>query len=299
MRTQNLILKIKDADTHSIVNIAINKNVIVIETSFNLHFADSVLTYELQEWNQDFPETFQVDSKVIIDLEDNSFEFETEVWDCEEMRKNIDSDFSWGYSFFHNFTTDSVSEFLEDMLKEMESFKLKKYNQPENVEVIFEKETDPHNSYHNQYFKIARKEVLGEMVYFYLHSDNHVAHNEHDYDGRSEWIRIDKFEDKHDGNSILDEFEEYFGEELESLLKKHGIIEKPKLTIQISRDSEMIETFGMQHPIKGNVDGRISFYEAGISLDMDDEEIHQKFIDDNEDKYDVIVVFIYASFYKQ
>ena len=63
------------------------------------------------------------------------------------------------------------------------------------------------------------------------------------------------------------------------------------LEITINRKNDSVTTFGMMHSVKGNVDGTINFYEAGINNEMEDNEIIDYFEEEYSSYYNVIVIF--------
>lgn len=58
----------------------------------------------------------------------------------------------------------------------------------------------------------------------------------------------------------------------------------------IDQENDNVRTEGSVHATKGNVDGNINFYEAGIDGLTDREEIEEAIIELNEDEYDEIIV---------
>lgn len=67
----------------------------------------------------------------------------------------------------------------------------------------------------------------------------------------------------------------------------------------IDQENNNVRTVGATHSVKGNVDGNINFYEAGIDGLTDREEIEEALIELNEDQYDeVLVEFIGSDFSK-
>lgn len=61
-----------------------------------------------------------------------------------------------------------------------------------------------------------------------------------------------------------------------------------KLIVDIENNN--VRTEGATHSLKGNVDGNINFYEAGIDGMTDKEEIEEALIELNEEQYDEVIV---------
>jgi|GEM_PF-7105788 len=221
-KIQKLISQIEEADTHGLFTIEHEDGFIRINYEYSLHFADKAIGYTLEEWAEDFPETFNLDGEIEIEYDPEtgnilSHESRVDVYDCQVMKGQG----SWdGYQFDNQIKRPEdkkIIVYLEDFFYEVNAIS-KKYSSPEKIEILFEGETHPTNDYHNTYFKIGRK----NDKLFYHESTNHVRHNEHDYYGRAEWTPLDDFEENHDSQEIIEVFGEYFGKKLTDVLKKAG-----------------------------------------------------------------------------
>lgn len=62
------------------------------------------------------------------------------------------------------------------------------------------------------------------------------------------------------------------------------------ITFTIDIENNNVRTQGATHSTKGNVDGNINFYEAGINGLTDKEEIEVVLIELNENQYDEVIV---------
>lgn len=62
------------------------------------------------------------------------------------------------------------------------------------------------------------------------------------------------------------------------------------MAFTIDIENNNVETQGSIHSVKGNVDGNISFIEAGIGGLTDKEEIEEALIELNEEDYDEVIV---------
>ena len=190
------------------------KGFITMKYDFDLLFAEYCLFYNLPEWAEDFPETFVLDGEIIIYYEeDGSFERETncDVYDCQAMKGDGDWD---GWQLDYQIETDNIIEYLQEFLESVSG--LPEAPKPQKMEILFDDQTHPADAYRNAYVKIGRK----NGVLYYSERTNHIRHNEHDYNGRSEWKRMENYEDEHDGRSIVEVYEPWFGKKIEDILKK-------------------------------------------------------------------------------
>lgn len=62
------------------------------------------------------------------------------------------------------------------------------------------------------------------------------------------------------------------------------------ITFTIDIENNNVRTQGSTHSVKGNVDGNINFYEAGIDGLTDKEEIEEALVELNEEEYDEVIV---------
>jgi len=216
---QSLIEKIEASDKHKIFTITHNGEdcEISISYEYNLHFAESVIGYSLEDdWAENFPETYNLEGKIEITYDSETGKIEDissscEVSDCKVMsQQSADYD---GYQFDYQKPSENVLEYLESFLFDVEYMSEKEEPAIEEMEILFDEQTHPHDDYRNTYLKIGKK---GEK-YFYHESSNHVRHNENDYIGRSEWDKLDQFEENHDNQSIAEVYGQYFPE-LEKIL---------------------------------------------------------------------------------
>lgn len=75
--------------------------------------------------------------------------------------------------------------------------------------------------------------------------------------------------------------------------KWNNDVDKTTLKLIVDIENNNVRTEGATHPLKGNVDGNINFFEAGIGGMTDKEVIEEVLIELNEGEYDeVIVTFI-------
>ena len=64
-----------------------------------------------------------------------------------------------------------------------------------------------------------------------------------------------------------------------------------QLVIIVDQENDRVTTRGMWHSVKGYVDGNISLEEAGITPDMDRDEIEEFLREEWEDQYEVEIIF--------
>jgi len=207
---------------------------ITMDYGYDLLFAEYCLGYNLPEWAEDFPETFVLEGEITIEYAENgSFRMDTkcDVYDCRAMlQEGGDYD---GWQLDYQIKTDNIIEYLQEILGEVSH--LPEAPQPQEMEILFDDQTHPADAYRNAYVKIGRK----NGVLYYSERTNHLRHNEHDYNGRSEWKRMENYEDEHDGRSIVEVYEPWFGKEIEIILNSETTDITPRNDISVWNQAVM------------------------------------------------------------
>lgn len=72
------------------------------------------------------------------------------------------------------------------------------------------------------------------------------------------------------------------------LMENYNTMKKLKLIVD--NKSKSVRTEGAMHSLKGNVDGNINFYEAGIDGMNDKDEIEEALIELNKEQYNEVIV---------
>jgi hypothetical protein len=213
-KIESLVEKIESADAHKLFTIKVEDDNINIEYSYDLHFAESVIGYSLESWNEDFPESFNCDGKIRIEFDEETgeitdFASNVEVYDCKDSKQNGgDCD---GYQFDNNFMygNENIIEYLESFLEAVEEIRDSSAPEIQEMEILFEGNTHPHQAINNTCLEVGKK--ADEL--YYRETDNWQPHNATDLIGRINWKKVDDFRDDQ-FSSIFEKYEQYFGEEL-------------------------------------------------------------------------------------
>jgi hypothetical protein len=164
---------------------------LTIEYAFSLEYAYEVLGYNKEEFGEDAPETWQVEAKIQISLEDwkiADLDRTGKVFDCKYTRQQGGG--IEGYEFDHfGKIGDEIIHYLEEFIENLSDVEFKGTTIEENFEVFFDGQTAPNDAYRNNYVKMATRD--GSI--FFHESNNHLAHNHNDLIGQCPWTRSDKY----------------------------------------------------------------------------------------------------------
>jgi hypothetical protein len=191
---------------------------IEINYSFTAEYAIKRLNYEFADQKiEDAPETFTVEGSILIELKDFNIVYHrstVDVFDCKAMMREGDwEDFQLDNTIIiQGFNENNLIDYLSE-LNSMLDVNFVGTNPGTAFEIIFEGQTHPYDSYRNTYVKCATR----NKNIFVSVTTNHVSQNHNEYNGRSPWERIEKWEEKNKCK-FIEEFSSIFPE-IEQVLK--------------------------------------------------------------------------------
>lgn len=163
-----------------------------IKYKTNLQVCEEIFDYDLEDWNENSPESFIVDGNIEIEcLNNKKGELKIDekfsnvfIYDCLEMQNSY-THFE-GYQLDNLISGDNLLEYLKELLA---TFELVKGDEVfDKIDAVFFTETDK-DLFNNEYLFIGKKTTPLHEQYFYKIEDNSQQNT--NLVGREYWKKID------------------------------------------------------------------------------------------------------------